>query len=74
PHRVEMLYLIMSDRPDVFVDIEPVWEKRMEALRQHVSQGRDLPDMENYFRRIAGDLGARVDCRLAEGFRRLPPT
>ncbi len=74
PHRVEMLYLIMSDRPDVFVDIEPVWEKRMEALRQHVSQGRDLQDMESYFRRIACDLGARVDCRLAEGFRRLPPS
>lgn len=74
PHRVEMLYLIMSDQPDVFVDIEPVWETRMTALRQHVSQGRDHPDMERFFRRIAGELGAKGGCQLAEGFRRLPPT
>ncbi|MBA2468948.1 MAG: bacillithiol biosynthesis deacetylase BshB2, partial [Chloroflexia bacterium] len=41
----------MSDQPDVFVDIEPVWEKRMRALRQHVSQSRDDPDMDTAFRR-----------------------
>ncbi len=74
PHRVEMLYLIMSDKPDVFVDVEPVWGIRMEALRQHRSQGRDHPDMEGFFRRIAGELGARGGCELAEAFRQLPPT
>ena len=74
PHRVEMLYLIMSDAPDEFVDVEPVWDQRMKALRQHVSQGRDHPDMEEFFRRIAGELGDKGGCRLAEGFRRLPPT
>lgn len=74
PHRPEMLYLVMSDRPDVFVDVEPVWQTRMVALRQHASQGRDHPDVEVFFRRIAGELGARGGCRLAEGFRRLPPS
>lgn len=72
-HRVEMLYLIMSDQPDVFVDIGPVWEKRMAALRHHVSQGRDHPDLESFFRRIASDLGTRGGYELAEGFRSLPP-
>ena len=74
PHRVEMLYLIMSDRPDVFVDVEPVWETRMAALRQHASQGRDQPEVEAFFRRIAAELGAKGGCRLAEGFRALAPT
>lgn len=74
PHRVEMLYLIMSDQPDTFVDVGPVWEKRMAALRQHISQGRDRPDMEPFFRRIAGELGERSGYQLAEGFRRLAPT
>jgi LmbE family N-acetylglucosaminyl deacetylase len=74
PHRVEMLYLIMSDRPDTFIDVTPVWDTRMTALRQHVSQGRDHPSMESYFRRIAADLGSRAGCPLAEGFRRLAPT
>ena len=74
PHRVEMLYLIMSDRPDVFVDVEPVWERRFQALRQHRSQGRDRPELEDFFQRIAGELGVKGGYRLAEGFRRLPPT
>ncbi len=59
PHRVEMLYLIMSDQPDTFVEIEAVWDRRMEALRQHRSQDRDHPEMEEFFRRIAGDLGIK---------------
>ncbi len=73
PHRVEMLYLIMSDRPDTFVDVEPVWDQRMAALRQHRSQGRDHPGLEGFFRGIAGVLGTSGGCRLAEGFRRLAP-
>ncbi len=74
PHRVGMLYLIMSDQPDVFVDIAPVWEQRMAAVSQHVSQGRHQPEMEGFFRRIARELGAKGGCELAEGFRRLAPT
>ncbi len=74
PHRVEMLYLIMSDQPDTFVDIEPVWEQRMHALRQHTSQGRDHPDMESFFRRITSELGTKSGFSYAEGFRRLAPT
>ncbi len=74
PHRVEMLYLIMSDRPDTFVDIESMWDTRMNALRQHTSQGRDHPDMETFFRRITSELGAKSGYQFAEGFRRLAPT
>lgn len=74
PHRVAALYLIMSDTPDTFVDIGPVWERRMTALSQHHSQGRDDPEMEQFFIRIAGALGKRAGCQLAEGFRHLAPT
>lgn len=73
PHRVEMLQLIMSGQPDVFIDIAPVWGTRMAALRQHRSQGRDHPDSEGFFRRIAAELGARGGYSLAEGFRQLAP-
>ena len=58
----------------VFVDVEPVWESRMAALRQHTSQGRDHPDMEPFFRRITRELGEKGGYAYAEGFRRLPPT
>lgn len=73
-HRPEVLMLIMSQEPDVFVDIEPVFTLRMQALRQHVTQGRDRPEQEALFRRITGELGRRGGYRLAEGFRRLAPS
>lgn len=66
--------LIMSGAPDVFVELGSVFARRMEALRQHRSQGRDHPGLEAFFRRIARLLGERAGCELAEGFRRLPPT
>ncbi len=74
PHRVEMLYLIMSDRPDLFIDVAPVWERRMAALRQHQSQGRDRPGAGRLLPRHRRRLGERAGCHLAEGFRRLAPT
>ena len=73
-HKVDMLMLIMSGVPDLFVDIEPVFERRMRALRQHVSQGRDRPEVHPFFYKIAQQLGERGGYVLAEGFRRLPPT
>lgn len=73
-HRPEVLMLIMSQEPDVFVDIEPVFTLRMQALRQHVTQGRDRPEQEALFQHIAGELGLRGGYRLAEGFRRLAPS
>ena len=73
-HKVHMLMLIMSGAPDVFIDIEPVFKRRMEALRQHVSQGRDRPELDTFFYKIASRLGERGGYSLAEGFRRLSPT
>ncbi len=73
-HKPDMLMLIMSNLPDVFVDIEPVFERRMEALSQHITQGRNRPEVQPFFYQIAQKLGARGGYTLAEGFRHLPPT
>ncbi len=73
-HKVEMLMLMMSGQPDVFVDIEETFELRMRALRQHATQGRDRREIPAFFRGVAERLGERAACALAEGFRRLPPT
>ncbi len=61
-HKVEGLLLIMSGAPDVFVDITATFERRMRALRQHVTQGRDRPGIEAFFQRIARAGGARRLC------------
>ena len=73
-HKADVLMLIMSGAPDVFVDIERMFQRRMEALRHHVSQGRDRPELHTFFYRIASQLGQRGGYTLAEGFRRLAPT
>lgn len=74
PHKPEQLYFIMSQRPDTFVDISQVWAQKMDAIHLYKSQGRHLPEVEPFFRRIAGELGAKVRVALAEGFRRLAPS
>ncbi len=74
PHKPEALYFIMSQRPDTFVDISGVWATKMAAVHGYESQGRHLPGVEPYFRRVAEDLGARAGVRFAEGFRRLVPS
>jgi len=74
PHKPERLLCVMSDRPNVFVDIGGVFATKWAAIRCHESQGRHLPGMEGFFRGIAVDQGHRAGCDLAEGFWELLPT
>ena len=66
--------LIMSQRPDTWVEITPVWEQKTAAVSCHESQGRHQAGVEPFFRRIAEQLGVKARLPLAEGFRRLAPT
>jgi len=74
PHKPDTLYFIMSQRPDIFVEIESVWETKMAAVHVYESQGRHLPAVEPFFRRIAEELGGKAGLKMAEGFRRLAPS
>ncbi len=74
PHKPEQLYFMMSQHPDTFVDISQVWAQKMDAVQLYKSQGRHLPEVEPFFRRIAGELGGKGRVDLAEGFRRLVPS
>ena len=74
PHKPERLLCVMSDRPNLFVDIGAVFAAKWRAIRRHESQGRHLPGMEEFFRRIAAEQGTLTGCALAEGFWELLPT
>jgi len=54
---------------DTFVDISSVWERKVEALKAHRSQGAH--QWIARLRHAAELLGAAAGCPLAEGFRRL---
>lgn len=74
PHKPDRILSVMSDRPNVFIDIGSVFGLKWEATRRHRSQGRDLPGMAAFFRGIATDQGRRGGCELAEGYWELLPT
>ena len=73
PHKPERLLCVMSDRPNVFVDIASVFERKWAAIAEHRSQGRHLPGMEAFFRAIAAEQGKCGGCDLAEGYWELLP-
>ncbi|KAA9007865.1 PIG-L deacetylase family protein [Histidinibacterium aquaticum] len=76
PHQTEQ----MGWKPDTFLDITPVWEKKRAAIecmegQQHlwdyytnVAENRG-----NHFRRNSGGQSGGRDCRYAEGFQSVFP-
>lgn len=73
PHKPERLLCVMSDRPNVFIDITKVFDRKWAAIGEHRSQGRHLPGMEAFFHGIAAEQGRRAGCPLAEGYWELLP-
>jgi LmbE family N-acetylglucosaminyl deacetylase len=68
-HRVRRLYLMWSNRPDVWIDVASAVDRKVEALRCHASQ---IHDSEAVFARIRGRLveqGACIGVPAAEAYR-----
>jgi LmbE family N-acetylglucosaminyl deacetylase len=74
PWTVGEMYLATADASDVFVDITDVFDRKMEALRCHVSQH---PDPEGLDARVRGwnaanaAVGGLPEGRLAESYLRV---
>ena len=76
PHQTEQ----MQWKPDVFLDITPVWEKKWTAIQ--AMQGQEhlwayyknvAENRGNHFRRNSGGQAGGRDCRYAEGFQSVFP-
>lgn len=76
PHQTEQ----MEWKPDVFLDITPVWEKKWSAIQ--AMQGQEhlwhfyenvAENRGNHFRRNSGGQSGGRDCRYAEGFQSVFP-
>lgn len=69
PHVVRGALLFASDRPDTFVDIAPVFERKIAALELHASQASAFPGGPRArLRRRAEEAGPAAGLRLAEAF------
>jgi LmbE family N-acetylglucosaminyl deacetylase len=70
PHKVEELWMGAAREPNHWVDIEPVLQDKIEALRLHHSQLDDMP-LEQFIPAMAKMMAQGSDYTYAEAFRRL---
>jgi LmbE family N-acetylglucosaminyl deacetylase len=69
PHSVSAMLLFGSDRPDTYVDIAPLFDRKIEALQCHVSQASAFPGgLYERVRQRAAEAGAAAGLELAEAF------
>jgi LmbE family N-acetylglucosaminyl deacetylase len=75
PHTVAEVWLMATPAPDTYVDVTETFDRKLAALRSHVSQ---IGDRENelgeFVRGFLAENGRRagwVDGRLAEAFQRV---
>ena len=69
PHSVGAMLLFGSERSDTFVDIAPVFDRKIEALQHHVSQASAFPG--GLYQRVyqrAAEAGVPAGVDLAEAF------
>jgi len=69
PHKVQELYLFMTDAPDTCVDVTDTFADKLQAARAHRSQHSAA--LEQRLRERAEALGRAQGMRLAEGFKRV---
>lgn len=71
PHQIKEVWFFASNKPNVFIDISKTIEKKIEALKQHQSQIKDINKAETLVRDWAKNIGRRAKMKYAEGFRRI---
>ncbi|MBL8148084.1 MAG: PIG-L family deacetylase [Anaerolineae bacterium] len=67
PHNVSELYLVMSDKPNIAVDISAVWDRKVAALLEHRSQVDE--SVVDEIRNWAVEAGKEAGVELAETYR-----
>ncbi len=72
PHAVSEIYFFATSRPDLWVDIGPTLDLKIQALRCHTSQLQNPAEMEEMVRDWFAEWGREKGMAYAERFRRLP--
>jgi LmbE family N-acetylglucosaminyl deacetylase len=68
-HRVRRLYLFWSNQPDAWIDVTATLDRKLGALRAHVSQISDMDALEARVRARAAEAGALLGVDAADAFR-----
>jgi LmbE family N-acetylglucosaminyl deacetylase len=70
PHKVSQIWLFATHKADHWVDVEPFWEQKLAALKDHTSQ-IDPETVEADLREWSARWAEGGPYRLAEAFRRI---
>ena len=68
-HKVRRLYLFWSDRSNAWVEVGATLDRRIDALRAHASQIRDMDGLPARMREWAAEEGEPIGAAAAEAFR-----
>lgn len=68
PHTVKTLLLTNLQKPNFWIDIEPVFDKKLRALFAHTSQIGDQAEARNFFERLARRAADSSPYAMAESF------
>jgi LmbE family N-acetylglucosaminyl deacetylase len=68
-HKVRRLYLFWPNRPDTWVDVTDTFERRLDALRCHVSQLRHPERLAERMRGWGAEEGAPIGATYGDAFR-----
>ncbi len=68
-HRVRRLYLFWPNSPDTWVDVTSTIDRRLDALRCHVSQLHHPERLEERIRAWGAEEGAPIGAAYGEAFR-----
>jgi len=71
PHVVREIYLTGSRNPDAWIDISPTFDRKLSALRQHVTQIKDFEALEARLRERHAGMAEGHGMALAEAFKKI---
>jgi LmbE family N-acetylglucosaminyl deacetylase len=71
PHKVKEIFIFGTETPNVLVDISATLDRKVAALRHHVSQIGDPAALADRIQTRSAEVGALGGIPYAEGFRRI---
>jgi LmbE family N-acetylglucosaminyl deacetylase len=71
PHKVLDVFLAGAEKPNMWVDISAMMDKKIAALKQHRSQFEDMEGLEKHVRESSRKRAQKVSFEYAESFRRV---
>ena len=70
-HQIEEIYLFGTDQPDIWIDISATFDRKVEAIRQHVSQIKDWEAVTGQVVEWNRQVGQSKGFAYAEAFKLL---